>query len=155
MSPSRPAKKPIVQPEKPMPESVSKEAEIPAAAPNIVAAPAPTPFPVREKPSKEPSAHSPKHSRRTPANQSRLHMNAGEENGVTPGDIVRLIQGETGLPNNAVGEIDIRQRHAFIDVLSEHARAIISKLNRTQLNGRKLRVKEARATESGVDRTDV
>ena len=70
-------------------------------------------------------------------------MNVGEESGVAPIDIVNTIAGETGLPGNVVGTVDIRGRHLFADVAAEHANAIIAKLNRTQIKGHKLKVKVA------------
>ena len=75
--------------------------------------------------------------------QTRLHMNVGNTMGITPGDVVATILGQTGLPATAVGNIDIRDRHLFVDVATDHARAIISKLNRTELKGSKLKVKVA------------
>jgi ATP-dependent RNA helicase DeaD len=85
----------------------------------------------------------PKHSRRTPDEQTRLYINMGGEMGVGPGDIVGAILGETGLPGKVVGAIDVRERHVFVDVASEHANSIISKLNRTQIKGRKVKAKVA------------
>jgi len=70
-------------------------------------------------------------------------MNVGAETGVGPGDIVGAILGETGLPAKAVGMVDVRERHVFVDVASEHANSIISKLSRTQIKGRKIKVKVA------------
>ena len=70
-------------------------------------------------------------------------MNVGEEMGVRPGDVVGAILGETGLPAKTVGTVDIRERHLFVDVASEHANGIISKLNRAQIRGNKLKVKLA------------
>jgi RNA-binding protein YlmH len=63
--------------------------------------------------------------------------------GVAEGDIVGTILGETGLPRNAVGAVDIRERHLFVDVAAEHANSIISKLNRAQIKGRKAKAKVA------------
>ena len=63
--------------------------------------------------------------------------------GVAPGDVVGAILGETGLPAKTVGRVDVRERHLFVDVASENAAAIISKLNRTTIKGRKLKVKVA------------
>jgi ATP-dependent RNA helicase DeaD len=88
-----------------------------------------------------PEKDSKKASRRTPAGQTRLHINVGEEMGVGPGDVVGAIMGETGLPAKAVGHIDVRERHLFVDVASEHANSIIAKLNRAQLKGRKMKAK--------------
>ena len=70
-------------------------------------------------------------------------MNVGEEMGVQIGDIVGAILGETGLPKATVGTVDVRERHVFVDVSKEHANSIISKLNRTQIKGHKLKVKAA------------
>ena len=70
-------------------------------------------------------------------------MNVGAEMGVAPGDIVGAILGETGLPAKVVGTVDVRERHVFVDVASEHANSIISKLSRAQIKGRKIKVKVA------------
>ena len=92
---------------------------------------------------KEPWLAKPKASRATPDTHTRLWMGLGEEAGITPIDIVNTIAGETGLPGKVVGTVDIRERHLFVDVASEHANAIIAKLNRSNVKGRKLRVKLA------------
>jgi ATP-dependent RNA helicase DeaD len=70
-------------------------------------------------------------------------MNIGAEMQITPIDIVNAIAGETGLPGKVVGTVDIRERHSFVDVAAEHARAIIARLNRAQIKGHKTKVKEA------------
>jgi len=75
--------------------------------------------------------------------QKRLWMNIGDEMGIVPNDIVNTIAGETGLPGNIVGTVDIRGRHLFVDVVAEHANGIIAKLNRTQIKGHKIKVKAA------------
>ncbi len=79
----------------------------------------------------------------TPEGQTRLFINAGSEMGVKPADILSAILGHTGLPRTSVGLIDLRERHAFVDVASDHANAIISKLNRGQIKDRKVKVKVA------------
>lgn len=70
-------------------------------------------------------------------------MNVGAEMGVVPGDVVGAILGETGLPGNVLGVVDIRERHLFVDVAAEHANGIIAKMNRAQIRGRRLKVKLA------------
>ena len=80
---------------------------------------------------------------RTPDDQTCLHMTIGAEMGVVPIDIVNAIAGETGLPGKVVGKVDIRERHLFVDVASEHANSIIAKLNRAEIKGRKVKVKVA------------
>jgi len=84
-----------------------------------------------------------KHSRRTPKGQTRLHMSVGMESGISRDDIIRAIQGQTGLPSSAIGEVDLRERHSFVDVASEHANAIVSKLKRSELGNQRLKVKLA------------
>ncbi|HEX3717219.1 MAG TPA: DEAD/DEAH box helicase [Verrucomicrobiae bacterium] len=85
----------------------------------------------------------PKASRSTPPDFTRLYLNLGLEHGIVAGDIVGAILGETGLPAKTVGVIDPRERHTFIDVASETVNAILAKLNRTQIKGRKVKMKVA------------
>ena len=80
---------------------------------------------------------------RSPGDYIRLHMNLGEEMGILPGDVVGAIAGETGLPAKVVGTIDIRERHLFVDVASEHVHGIMAKLNRTRIKGQKVKMKVA------------
>ena len=84
-----------------------------------------------------------KSERKTPADQTRLHLNVGEEMGVVPIDVVNSIAGETGLPGKVVGKVDVRERHSFVDVSSEHANAILAKLNRAEIKGTKVKIKAA------------
>jgi len=117
-----------------------KESPSPAQPPPQAAAPPMPEAPQRTEPA---PVQPPKGSRRTPDAQTRLYLNAGAEMGISEADIVGTILGETGLPRNVVGAVDIRERHLFVDVASEHANSIISKLNRTQIKGRKAKAKVA------------
>jgi ATP-dependent RNA helicase DeaD len=152
------APRPVTPPPVPAAAAESKPVSTPVAAAQPAAlAPA---APVRERPERSERPSRPtdrpkrpepwlaaktatKHSRRTPDEQTRLYMNVGEEMGVRPGDVVGAILGETGLPAKTVGTVDIRERHLFVDVASEHANGIIAKLNRAQIRGNKLKVKLA------------
>ena len=60
-----------------------------------------------------------------------------------PIDVVNTIAGETGLPGNVVGKVDVRERHLFVDVTTEHAAGIIAKLNRAEILGHKVKAKLA------------
>ena len=84
-----------------------------------------------------------KPSRATPKHQTRLWMNLGEAQAITPIDIVNAVAGETGLPGKVVGTVDVRERHLFVDVDSDQANGIIAKLNRAQIKGYKVKVKLA------------
>jgi len=132
----KPASKPLI----PVPNPHSARSATPkafgASPPSAAAAQPSQPIPPRP-------AFKPKTKRVPQPFQARLWMNVGEENGVVPIDIVNTIAGESGLPGNVVGTVDIRGRHLFVDVAAEHANAIIAKLNRTQIKGHKLKVKLA------------
>jgi ATP-dependent RNA helicase DeaD len=112
----------------------------PAKPPHQEASPPVPPVTRRAEPTGD---RPPKPSRRTPEGQTRLYVNTGAEMGVSEPDIVGTILGETGLPRKVVGAVDVRERHLFVDVASEHASSIISKLNRTQIKGRSAKVKVA------------
>jgi ATP-dependent RNA helicase DeaD len=85
----------------------------------------------------------PKPSRKTPPGQTRLWMSVGDEMGVTAIDVVNVVSGETGLPGKIVGKVDVRERHLFADVATEHVAAVVAKLNRAEIKGHKVKVKEA------------
>jgi len=72
-------------------------------------------------------------------------VNLGKAMGIVPIDIVNAVSGETGLPGSVVGTVDVRERHLFADVATEHARAIIAKLNRSRIKGHKVKVKLAQS----------
>ena len=93
--------------------------------------------------SEEKAVRPPKKSRPPADDFTRLHINLGEKMGVVPIDIVNAIAGETGLPGKVVGNVDIRERHLFVDVATDHANAILAKLNRTRIKGNKVKVKAA------------
>lgn len=138
-----------IAPSKPTPEKTYSDEEILASVKN--------PEPTERKPSaaknlppwanKKRDDAKPvgkgKPSRATPTGQTRLWMNLGETHEIKPIDIVNAIAGETGLPGKVVGTVDVREKHLFVDVNAENANAIIAKLNRTQIKGHKVKVKEA------------
>ena len=90
-----------------------------------------------------PPTLAPKPSRSTPETQTRLHINVGSVMGITPPDVINAIMGETGLSARVVGEVDLRERHLFVDVATEHLNAVVSKLNRAQIKGHRVKVKVA------------
>jgi ATP-dependent RNA helicase DeaD len=81
--------------------------------------------------------------RRAQQGQTRLFMNVGAEMGVSEGDIIQAIQGATGLPREAIGKVDVRERHLFVNVASEQAQSIVAKLSRSQIKGHNAKVKVA------------
>ncbi len=64
-----------------------------------------------------------------------IFLNVGRKQLVTPADIVGKIAGVTRLPANAVGAIDIHQRHTLADVAETEADFIVQKLSGIMLKG--------------------
>jgi len=112
-----------------------------ANAPLIPARPAELEAKPKARHHKSPQPSAPKASRKTPTGQVRLHLNVGAEMGLDTPGLTRLIQGETGVPANVIGEIDLRERHAYIDVAAAEALAITSKLNRARHQNQKLKAR--------------
>lgn len=96
----------------------------------------------KDKPQSLPPRSSPERHR-IAAGMTRLFIKAGAEDGLGAQDIVATILGQTGLPTGVVGPVDIRERHTFVDVSSEHANAILGKLKRATISGRNVKAKLA------------
>ena len=80
------------------------------------------------------------------AGYTTIFVNVGRKELVTPADLVGKIAGVTRLPANIVGAIDIHQRHALVDVISEHAELVITRLAGIRVKGETL--KPALATDA-------
>jgi ATP-dependent RNA helicase DeaD len=80
------------------------------------------------------------------AGYTTIFINVGRKELIAPADLVGKIAGVTRLPANIVGAIDIHQRHALVDVLSEHAELVITRLAGIRVKGETL--KPALATEA-------
>jgi ATP-dependent RNA helicase DeaD len=57
-----------------------------------------------------------------------VSFNIGRKHLVTPADLVGKIAGVTRLPAQVVGAIDIHEDHTLVDVASEHAELVVSRL---------------------------
>jgi ATP-dependent RNA helicase DeaD len=73
------------------------------------------------------------------AGYTTVFVNVGRKELITPADLVGKIAGVTRLPANIVGAIDIHQRHALIDVISEHASLVITRLAGIRVKGETLK----------------
>jgi ATP-dependent RNA helicase DeaD len=81
------------------------------------------------------------------AGMTTLFLNAGRKHLVTTAEIVGKVTGVTRLQAGAVGAIDIHQRHALVDVATEHADLVVGKLNGIRIRGHALKVAFATAEE--------
>jgi ATP-dependent RNA helicase DeaD len=73
----------------------------------------------------------------------KMHFNVGKKNNVYPGDLVGAIAGESNVPGNVIGNIDIFPRHSFVDVPGQYVNMVIEKMNRNRVKGKKVHVKVA------------
>ncbi len=134
-----------ILPKAPLPPRVPADHRPPADLPRPEAPrPALAPRePIVHKPLPARPPATPKPKRRLPENQSRLFVSLGSESGVDRAGMLALINAQAALPPDAVGEMDIRERHAFVDVLTEHAPTVVEKLNRFRHGGHRIKVKMA------------
>jgi len=65
----------------------------------------------------------------------RLHIGAGRDAGLRPGDIVGAIANECGIPGRTIGAIEIRDTHAFVEVREQDSASVLN-LKYTTLRGR-------------------
>jgi ATP-dependent RNA helicase DeaD len=136
------AEEPAVPAAKPRKEYVPPAAPVPAAIKpkqfGIVHSETRPPFPVAvgkpryEKPAGKFDREKPGYDRKPRTGRdpgyTTISFNVGRAHLVTPADLVGKIAGVTRLPANIVGAIDIHEDHTKVDVISEHAEMVTSKL---------------------------
>jgi ATP-dependent RNA helicase DeaD len=80
---------------------------------------------------------------------TRLFVSLGSKDGMRVGDLVGAILGETGIPSDAIGKIDLRETFSRVEIASSHADQVISKMNGTTIRNRSVRVDLDRAERGG------
>lgn len=73
----------------------------------------------------------------------KVYFNVGKKNNVYPGDLVGAIAGESGIPGDTIGNIDIFPKHSFVDVPGQYVDTVVAKMNRNRVKGKKVRVNVA------------
>lgn len=75
--------------------------------------------------------------RRVPDSEmTRLFLRVGKKHGVRPADVVGAIANEAGLTGDSIGDIDLYDTFAFVEVPTAKASAVEAALNKTQIRGR-------------------
>jgi len=74
----------------------------------------------------------------------RLFVAAGRRGGIRPGDLVGAITGETGVPANAIGAIEIADTYSLVSVPEEFAEQIIAGMKKATLRGQKVTIRRER-----------
>lgn len=74
---------------------------------------------------------------------TRLHINVGNNKGISPRHILSAIIQETDLNKKFVGDIDVYDKFTFVEVGSEYADLIVENLSEKRIKGAKVRVELA------------
>lgn len=73
----------------------------------------------------------------------RLFINIGKKQRVRPGDILGAVAGETGMPGDLVGTIDMYDKYTFVEVPREYARDVIDAMKHAKIKGLTVNVEKA------------
>jgi ATP-dependent RNA helicase DeaD len=79
---------------------------------------------------------------------TRLFLNVGQKDGVRPSDIVGAIANEAQIPGKAIGQIEIKDTYAFVEIPNDFVTRVVAALGRARIRGREVRVEIAQPKES-------
>jgi ATP-dependent RNA helicase DeaD len=84
----------------------------------------------------------------------RIFVNVGAMDNARPGDLVGAITNEARITSAQVGKIDIRENHSLVEIASDVAESVVSKLTGTSIRGRRVvaRIDQERSGRPGVSR---
>jgi ATP-dependent RNA helicase DeaD len=74
---------------------------------------------------------------------ARLFINIGKKQGVRPGDVVGAIAGETGMPGDLIGSIDIFDKYTFVEVPVKYADDVLRIMSRNTIKGQPIQIEPA------------
>lgn len=74
----------------------------------------------------------------------RLFVNAGKNNKIRAKDIVGAFAGETGVPGQVIGQIEIYDDFAYVDVPFEYAKDIIDGMKNSRIKGKRISIEKAK-----------
>ena len=74
---------------------------------------------------------------------ARLFINIGRKHRIRARDVVGAIAGETGMPGNLIGTIDIYDKFTFVEVPTEYASKVLSIMKNNQIKGKKINIEPA------------
>lgn len=75
----------------------------------------------------------------------RLFINVGRRDHIRSGDILGAVAGESGMPGNLVGAIDIYENYTFVEVPREYGPAVLHAMKNVKIKGRPVNVEPANA----------
>jgi ATP-dependent RNA helicase DeaD len=100
------------------------------------------PAPVHERPRRHDKPHV---SRNCDEPQAKLFVNAGRAAGIEVADLVAAVTGATGLDGEAVRNVRVLDRFAFLEVPAADAARVVEAVSGAEVRGRKLKLETARS----------
>ncbi|MEY8391016.1 DEAD/DEAH box helicase [Lachnospiraceae bacterium] len=73
----------------------------------------------------------------------RLFINIGKKQHVKPGDILGAIAGETGMPGDLVGAIDMYDKYTFVEVPREYGKEVLLAMTSAKIKGKSINIEPA------------
>jgi ATP-dependent RNA helicase DeaD len=81
---------------------------------------------------------------RNDENMVRMFVNIGFNEKISPSNIVGAFAGETGIPGNVLGQIQIENKHTYVDVPKEYAKVVLDKMAGAAIKGKRVLVEVAK-----------
>ena len=75
----------------------------------------------------------------------RLFINVGRNQKVTPANVLGAIAGESGMPGNLVGAIDVHDKYTFVEVPAEFASDVLKAMKNAKIKGKSINIEPANA----------
>jgi ATP-dependent RNA helicase DeaD len=100
------------------------------------------PAPVHERPRRHDKPHV---SRNGDEPHAKLFVNAGRAAGIEVADLVAAVTGATGLDGEAVRNVRVLDRFAFLEVPAADAERVVEAVSGAEVRGRKLKLETARS----------
>jgi hypothetical protein len=80
------------------------------------------------------------------AARARLFVNVGKRDRIRPGDIVGAIAGESGMPGQLVGSIQMYDNYTFVEVPVDYADAVLEAMQNVKIRGRNIQIERANSS---------
>ncbi len=81
---------------------------------------------------------------RQDANMVRMFVNIGFDEKISPANIVGAFAGESGIPGNTLGQINIFDKYSFVDVPKEYASTVLNRMEGASIKGKRVNVEIAK-----------
>ena len=78
--------------------------------------------------------------------RARLFVNVGKRDRIRPGDIVGAIAGESGMPGQLVGSIEMYDNYTFVEVPADYADAVLEAMQNVKIRGRNIQIERANSS---------